>query len=256
MVGWSITFRLLSHFGTDPLSQISSQSQFHNCIRFCHSSEWVRTSCESAGSAGRHLRTKQSNWPTSVHLHFATILHPDLVPGCSKYPSFSTPGLPLQCIGSNCQTGDQKSKSLLRGLKKGVKTYQQPTGRFVWNGSQKTTAIPGWGFYGLKQCISGSVPWVPIFMKRFLKQAGEKGLECCRLLRSPHLNYSPTVECIWELSKYSLLKSGWRIHFKLDNFFQTNSLTGSVSAWINNVEFLSNELVGNRSCRMVKGRRV
>ena len=137
MVGWSITFRLLSHFGTDPLSQISSQSQFHNCIRFCHSSEWVRTSCESAGSTGRHLRTKQSNWPTSVHLHFATILHSDLVPGCSKYPSFSTPGLPLQCIGSNCQTGDQKSESLLRGLKKGVKTYQQPTGRFVWNGLQK-----------------------------------------------------------------------------------------------------------------------
>ena len=50
------------------------------------------------------------------------------------------------------------------------------------------------------KCISGFVPRLPIFMKRFLKHAGEKGAggACCRLLRSP-LNYSPTVECIQEL---------------------------------------------------------
>ena len=31
-------------------------------------------------------------------------------------------------------------------------------------------------FSGLKKCISGFVPRLPIFMKRFLKHAGEKGL--------------------------------------------------------------------------------
>ena len=226
MAGWSITFRLLSHFGhfqrsVQPL--ISYSQQFHNSaayIRFCHS-EWVRRSCEfySAGWQTQN-QTIQLTYINALGLCLNFAFQP-----CTDQNIKNIQGIYEQSNWFAMETAFSHVHPKSWHFQDwGWACYWSPSLNSVTISTSKTfcpsiiTRLVLLVHFCLKwiatttdllSWVNISTDWNNVFLASLgdfqyswsdsSNTLGRRGLgACCRLVRSP-LNYSPTVECIQEL---------------------------------------------------------